>query len=192
MVTIPPELVNPDAKYIQFVYLPQRYSDFPTSVVTRSDGTQQHPLAETFPPSGEFDPSLNDVERDLSQRIPDTTGEYMLSKLLSKEDADRYKLNPNHPDFKRAPKWTTKGGTEVTPQFEFERAKFDNHLCPNCPDLPDAVSYPIEWLEHASRVARDTENPSGCTNCFRCQTFETRAKDNRSLTIVCETEGKML
>ena len=56
MATIPPEFVNPDAKYIQFVYLLRLYSDLPASIVSRRDGIQRHPLADVFPPSGEFDP----------------------------------------------------------------------------------------------------------------------------------------
>ena len=156
------------------------------------DVKAKHPLADAFPPSGELNPDMPDVDRDLSQKIPDTTGEYALSKLLSKEDADRYKQNPNHPDFHRDPPLILKDGSEVLQPFAFEKAKFDDHLCPNCPLLPADVSFSQDCLDHALRIPITENNPTGCFNDFGLNTFETRLKDNRSLTIVCETEGKML
>ena len=177
IVTIPPELVNPDAKYIQFVYLPTPWP--------------RHPLAEYFPISGELDPNLHDVERDDEGRIPDTAGVYEVSKY-DKELIARFKKNPNHPDFARRPPIIASDGTEIIQQFEFERAKYDNHSCPNCPFQPITASYSQSELDHALRIPITENNPYGCFDTSGTQTFETRVRDNRSITIVCETEGKVI
>ena len=178
IVALPRTQIDPAASFIQLMYVPE----------TVATGKRKHPMSEYFPPSGEFDSNMSDVERDSSGRIPDTTGVYT---HFGKNLTARYNKNPNHPDFKRDPDWKTKElQVDVQPQFEFEKQIFD-HECPNC--RPDLIFTEHE-LMYAKSIPKTKANPDGCygMQTTNIQTFETRIDDNRSTSIVCETEGKYL
>ena len=151
---------------------------------------RKHPLSDFFPPTGEFDEDASDIERGADSRVMSTAEVY--ESLLNKEDRDRFNKNPDHPDFRRAPSIYAHDGTEILQPMQYEQDKFPVHKCFNCDS--DDGNYDDDEQEYAANYPRTLSNPNGCygTSDMGTQTFETRIKDNRSLSIVCETEGENL
>ena len=188
-----PANYDPVRKVYQYVVATgeTEYIDFDNQPIPRlfftrystMDFPRAHPLAEYFPESGEFDPAQNDVQRDETGRIPDTTG---IFKQLDKRCNKLYKINPNNPIFAREPNWTTdRYGLDVTPQYNYE---ITDHQCPNCDPYGNYSSIEFQMAEQS---VKSDINPLGCIETRGTNTFETRVRDNRSITIVCETEGNL-